>query len=75
VHIWESRLSKIDIIGPNSTFVAQSGTFPQKFADFKKEDSSEMFSKDEEMVEQALAHDYGIEVTPEAMDMVRLLGG
>jgi hypothetical protein len=75
LYIWGSRLIKIDIIGPNSTFVGQSGTFPQKFTDFKKEDSDEMMSKDAEMVKQALVHDYEIDVTPEAMNMVRLLGG
>jgi hypothetical protein len=55
--------------------VGQSGTFSQKFTDFKKEDSDEMMSKDGEMVKRALVHDYGIDVTPEAMNMVRLLGG
>jgi len=64
-----------DIIGQNSQFVDQSGTFPLKFTDFAKEDSEEMFQKDDEMVKEALNKDYGIPVTPEAMRMVRLLGG
>jgi hypothetical protein len=62
-----------DIIGPNPTFVAQSGTFPQKFADFKKEDTEEMMAKDEEAMKYALEHDYGVKVTTASMDMARLL--
>jgi predicted dehydrogenase len=61
-----------DIIGPNSTFVAQSGTFPQKFTDFKKEDTEEMMQRDEEMMAQGLK-EYGVKATPEAVDMARLL--
>ena len=64
----------LDIIGPNSTFVSQSGTFPQKFMDFKKEDTDEMTSKDEEIMKEALVNDYGVEPTPHAMAMARLLG-
>jgi predicted dehydrogenase len=64
-----------DIIGWNSNFVAQSGTFPQKFTDFRKEDTEEMVLRDEEMVRYALEHDYGLKATKEAMDMARLLAG
>jgi hypothetical protein len=64
----------IDIIGPNSTFVGQSGTFPQKFTDFKKEDTEEMTSKGDEAIKEALANDYGVEATPQAMAMAGLLG-
>ena len=62
-----------DIIGPNSTFVSQSCTYPQKFTDFKKEDTDEMMEKEEEMMKYALEHDYGISATPEAIDIARLL--
>jgi len=62
-----------DIIGPNSNFVSQSGTFPQKFTDFRKEDTEEMISQDEEMMRYALEHDYGVKATKESMDMARLL--
>ena len=62
-----------DIIGPNSTFVEQSATFPRKFSDFKKEDTEEMLQRDDEMMKYALEHDYGIEATKEAVDMARLL--
>ena len=63
-----------DIIGPNSTFVGQSGTFPRKFTDFKEEDSKEMGSKDYEMLKEALETDYCVEVTREALGMASLLG-
>lgn len=61
-----------DIIGPNATFVGQSGTFPIKFNDFRKEDTQEMLEKDEEVTMQGL-NEYGVKVTSEAMDMARLL--
>jgi hypothetical protein len=67
-------LTVLDIIGPNSTFVSQSGTFPQKFMDFKKEDTDEMTSKDDEIMKEALTNDYGVEPTPHAMAMARFLG-
>lgn len=67
-------LTVLDIIGLNSTFVSQSGTFPQKFMDFKKEDTDEMTSKDEEIMKEALVNDYGVEPTLHAMAMARLLG-
>jgi hypothetical protein len=62
-----------DIIGPNSTFVAQSGTFPQKFVDFRKADTEEMMAKDKEAMKHALEHDYGIEATEKSMGMAGLL--
>ena len=61
-----------DIIGFNSSFVAQSGTFPQKFTDFRKEDTEEMLKRDEEMMGQALK-EYGVKNTSEAVGMARLL--
>jgi hypothetical protein len=73
--IFSARLlTALDIIGPNSTFVSQSGTFPRKFMDFKKEDTDEMTSKDDEIMKEALVNDYGVEPTPHAMAMARLLG-
>jgi hypothetical protein len=45
-----------------------------KFLDFNKEDSAVMVQKDEEMVREALANDYGVEVTLELMNMLRLFG-
>ena len=64
-----------DIIGPNSAFVDQSGTFPKKFTDFRKEDSEEMTAKDHEMMEQALKSDYGVPVTAQTKQILALLGG
>jgi predicted dehydrogenase len=63
-----------DIIGLNATFVSQSGTFPKKFTDFKKEDSEEMFKTEEEAMKEALVNDHGVEATPKAMAMFSLLG-
>ncbi|KAH8815989.1 hypothetical protein F5884DRAFT_204679 [Xylogone sp. PMI_703] len=64
-----------DIIGPNSAFVTQSGTYPKRFTDFATEDSVEMHATEEEMVKEALIHDCGVEVTSESMDMFRILTG
>ncbi len=50
-----------------------TGTFPQKFTDFKKEDTEEIMSQDEEMIRYALEHDYGVKATEESIDMARLL--
>lgn len=64
----------IDIIGPNSAFVAQSGTFPKKFTDFRKEDSDAMFAIQEEKVTQALTKEFGVEATPSSKEFLGLLG-
>jgi len=64
-----------DIIGPNHTFVSQSTTYPRSWTDFGTKADSEMKIQEEEMVKEALTHDCGVKVTPELMDMVRLLGG
>jgi hypothetical protein len=55
--------------------VDQSGTFPKKWSDFNKKDSEELHLQEEEMVKEALLHDYKVEVTPEAIDIVKILGG
>ena len=64
-----------DIIGPNSAFISQSGTFPRKFTDFHKEAAAAMHATEEEMVKQALVNEYDVEPTPESMDLFRLLTG
>ncbi|PQE33759.1 myo-inositol 2-dehydrogenase protein [Rutstroemia sp. NJR-2017a WRK4] len=64
-----------DIIGPNSTFVAQSATFPRKFDDFRKEDEEEMVRVQEEQVQQALGNEFGVEVTSSSKNFLVLLGG
>lgn len=63
-----------DIIGPNSAFVSQSGTFPKKFTDFKTEDSQEMIAKYEEAENWALVNDCGVTLTPAMKNIYGLLG-
>ncbi|KPM42711.1 hypothetical protein AK830_g3856 [Neonectria ditissima] len=65
-----------DIIGPNSHFVNQSGTFPKKFTDFSAADTAGKSSRAEEMVQTALKEECGgVPVTPESTLMWRLFGG
>lgn len=64
-----------DIIGPNSTFVEQSGTFPQRFNDFSREDSEDRINRETDIHEQALRREFGIKVTPQSQRMLRILGG
>ncbi|KAJ4297627.1 hypothetical protein N0V90_005520 [Kalmusia sp. IMI 367209] len=65
-----------DIIGPNSAFVNQSGTFPKKFTDFAKEDSTDKDERAKEMVKTALETEAGgIAVTAESTLMWRIFGG
>lgn len=64
-----------DIIGPNSTFVDQSGTFPQKFSDYSDADTEDRLKREEDIFEQALAKEFGVPVTSESKLMLRLLGG
>lgn len=64
-----------DIIGPNSAFVGQSGTYPRKFTDFQEESAAAMHATEEEMVKQALVNEYEVEPTPVSMDLFRLLTG
>ncbi|KAJ9609299.1 hypothetical protein H2204_015564 [Knufia peltigerae] len=64
-----------DIIGPNSTFVSQSATFPKRFDDFTPEDSQDKASRAAEISEQALRQECNVPVTPESARMWRVLGG
>lgn len=64
-----------DIIGPNSTFVDQSGTFPLKFNDYSDADTEDRLKRETEILEQALANEFGVPVSPDSMRMLRLLGG
>ncbi len=64
-----------DIIGPNSTFVNQSGTYPKKFSDIAQPDSDELVKRGDDMVQQALTAEFGVEVTPASTMMLRILGG
>jgi predicted dehydrogenase len=64
-----------DIIGPNSDFVSQSGTFPKRFCDMAQADSDQLVRRDEEMAQQALKEEFGVQVTPSSKLMLQLLGG
>ncbi|KAF4986395.1 hypothetical protein FDECE_15984 [Fusarium decemcellulare] len=64
-----------DIIGPNSTYVEQSGTFPQKFNDFSEADGEDRVRRETDIYEQALAKEFGVPVTPQSSRMLRVLGG
>lgn len=65
-----------DIIGPNSFFVGQSGTFPRRFTDFEPEDAADKEARGKEMVKTALIDECGgVPVTAETTRMWRLLGG
>lgn len=64
-----------DIIGPNSDFVNQSGTFPRKFGDITKEDIDDLNDRQEDIFDQALTKEFGIEATPSSKLMLRILGG
>lgn len=63
-----------DIIGPNSAFVSQSGTFPKKFSDFRKEDSEEMTAVYEEAENEALVNDCKVESNEKSKAIYGLLG-
>ncbi|KAH8889419.1 oxidoreductase family protein [Thozetella sp. PMI_491] len=63
-----------DIIGPNATAVAQSGTFPQKFDDFSAADSQERVEREEDIYTQALSTEFGVPVTAGSKRMLRVLG-
>jgi hypothetical protein len=63
-----------DIVGPNSDFVGQSGTFPKVFSDFRAEDSSELAAKTREFLEQGLSAELGIEVSEDTANQWRNLG-
>lgn len=54
-----------DIIGPNSIFVGQSGTFPRTFTDYRDEDSEALRKKTAEDIEQAFQTEIGVAITPQ----------
>ena len=63
-----------DIIGPNSAFVGQSGTFPKTFSDYNPQDSKELKVRTDQLLEQALEKELAIPVTQETTAMWRNLG-
>lgn len=64
-----------DIIGPNATFVNQSGTFPKKFTDFRPQDTKDKNSRTADILTQGLTTECGIESTGETNLMWRVLAG
>ncbi|KAK1573110.1 oxidoreductase family protein [Colletotrichum navitas] len=64
-----------DIIGPNSTFVGQSGTFPVKFSDYSDTDTQDRLKREEDISEQAIGKEFGVPIASESRMMLRLLGG
>ena len=54
-----------DIIGPNSAFVGQSGTFSRTFNDYREEDTAALQQKTNEDITQALQNELGVTVTKE----------
>ncbi|CZR68713.1 uncharacterized protein PAC_18612 [Phialocephala subalpina] len=64
-----------DIIGPNSIFVDQSGTFPKKFSDFAPADTEDITNRNTELLTQALEVECGVEQTDETKRFWRILGG
>ncbi|KZL84825.1 myo-inositol 2-dehydrogenase [Colletotrichum incanum] len=64
-----------DIIGPNSSFVDQSGTFPVKFSDYSDADTKDRLKREQDISEQALGKEFGVPVTADSERMLRLLGG
>ncbi|KAE8321589.1 hypothetical protein BDV39DRAFT_197472 [Aspergillus sergii] len=64
-----------DIIGPNSAFVSQSGTFPKRFTDISPEDIEDKTTRATELVRQALESECGVPITKSSTTMWRILGG
>ncbi|KAB8240253.1 hypothetical protein BDV35DRAFT_374182 [Aspergillus flavus] len=66
-----------DIIGPNSVFMAQSGTYPKTFNDYREADTEALRTKTLDDMEQALQAELGIAVTKEThmmWEMLSILG-
>ncbi|TPX13098.1 uncharacterized protein E0L32_006524 [Thyridium curvatum] len=65
-----------DIIGPNAHFVQQSATFPERFTDFRPEDSADKDARAQDMIKTALEVECGgVPITPESSRFWRVLGG
>lgn len=64
-----------DIIGPNSTFISQSGTFPIKFLeDISEDDKNDLAKRSKELFSQALENEVQVPETKENASMWRILG-
>ncbi|PIG87047.1 putative myo inositol dehydrogenase [Aspergillus arachidicola] len=68
--IGQIRYARVrDIIGPNSVFVGQSGTYPRTFNDYPEADSEALYTKTHNDMEQALHTELGITVTKDTAMM------
>ena len=64
-----------DIIGPNSHFVAQSGTFPQRFYDIDNAAVEQLAAIEQDINDTALLNDFGVPSNEHTQRMLALLGG
>lgn len=64
-----------DIIGPNSYFVDQTGTFPKAFSDIPKKDIDDLARLNDDIMQQALVTEYGVPRSKTNERMLDLLGG
>jgi hypothetical protein len=62
------------IIGPNSNFIEQSGTFPKYFADVPSACIEERKEKARVINHQALEKEFGVEATDAVIRQLRILG-
>lgn len=70
-----TSITRVDIIGPNSVFVGQSGTFPKQAKHFSEKDTQDKQSRAAEIVRQGLA-EAGLEKFNDlTARMWRMLGG
>jgi predicted dehydrogenase len=64
-----------DIIGSNAYFVAQSGTYPKRFADVPAAEKEAHAVMEKIMYEQALTREFGVPLNDQSKRMLLLLGG
>jgi hypothetical protein len=69
------KCTSIDIIGPNSTFVDQSGTFPKKASDFAASDVEDRTARATEIVAQGMQVEAGVNSSDVPPRIWRALGG
>lgn len=62
------------IIGPNSNFIEQSGTYPKYFNDVQNTCIKERREKAKAINDQALEKEFGVEATDAAIRQLRILG-
>jgi predicted dehydrogenase len=62
------------IIGPNTNFVNQSGTYPQRFTDYSPEAIKDKQRQSADVFGRALEREIGVANTPEARSQLFILG-